>query len=275
MSLPPLDSVFFIHYQCDNFDVGNKIKGLYLRSKGNTEEFFEDEVSDIRSYANKVKELIGEGLIPVHWNQDRPTFGAKHINERYKELTGEELGLEYNNGINLAEYLVLKYNDSYIQHPRLDNLAKMNGFSGIRDCELGQRTFGTSRFHLLEKIYFGELKGTLKTEYKPALNLLSPQLKDKKVYRSSHYVLAYLFECHAIGKSLPRGRKKELERIGNELMGAGKGNTFYKNFNNISRLDINVEKNLFDIGGENWRSAVLELSKAPELVENFLKSKHL
>lgn len=97
----------------------------------------------------------------------------------------------------------------------------------------------------------------------------------KPKYTAKHYVLTYLFECNAKGESYPIGNKKELERIGNERMGAGKGNRFYKVFNEVINKDLNAENNLFEIGGEYWRKAVIELSKAPELVENYLQSKQL
>lgn len=98
---------------------------------------------------------------------------------------------------------------------------------------------------------------------------------DTEKYTAKHYLLAYLFECNAKGVSYPIGNKKELERIGNERMGAGKGNRFYKVFNEVINKDLNAERNLFEIGGEYWRKAVIELSKAPELVENYLQSKQL
>lgn len=94
-------------------------------------------------------------------------------------------------------------------------------------------------------------------------------------YTAKHYLLAFLIECNAKGESYPIGNKKELERIGNERMGVGKGNRFYKVFNSVINKDLNAEKNLFEIGGEYWRKAVIELSKDPELVENYLQSKQL
>lgn len=114
------------------------------------------------------------------------------------------------------------------------------------------------------------------------LNKLPPQqTKEPKPeqetirYTAKHYVLAYLIECNAKGESFPIGQKKELEKIGNKKMGAGKGNRFYKVFNEVINKDLNAEKNLFEIGGEYWRKAVIELSKAPELVEKYLQSKQL
>jgi hypothetical protein len=98
---------------------------------------------------------------------------------------------------------------------------------------------------------------------------------DIEKYKAKHYVLAYMFECNAKGEIYPIGNKRELERIGNERMGARKGNRFYKVFNEVINIDLNVENNLIEIGGENWRKAVIELSKAPELVEKYLQSKQL
>lgn len=107
---------------------------------------------------------------------------------------------------------------------------------------------------------------------------LPPQQKtnenETERYRAKHYVLAYLIECHAKGESFPIGQKKELEKIGNEKMGAGKGNTFYKVFNQIVNKDLK-EKNLIEIGGENWRTIVKDLSNEPETIETYLQTKQL
>lgn len=107
-------------------------------------------------------------------------------------------------------------------------------------------------------------------------SLSKPKKEENKIkYKTKHYLLAYLFECSAKGESYPIGNKKELESIGNERMGAGKGNRFYKVFNEVISKDLNVVNNLIEIGGEHWREAVIELSKAPELVEQHLQSKQL
>ncbi len=94
-------------------------------------------------------------------------------------------------------------------------------------------------------------------------------------YTAKHYVLAYLIECNAKGESFPIGQKKELEKIGNKKMGKGKGNRFYKVFNEIVAKDLNAENNLIEIGGENWRTAVKDLSSEPEIIETYLQSKEL
>jgi len=98
---------------------------------------------------------------------------------------------------------------------------------------------------------------------------------DTTKHTAKHYVLGYLIECNAKGESFPIGQKKELEKIGNEKMGAGKGNRFYKVFNEIVNKDLNIENNLIEIGGENWRTIVKDLSSEPQTIETYLLSKQL
>jgi hypothetical protein len=103
---------------------------------------------------------------------------------------------------------------------------------------------------------------------------LMPSLKFPKP-KAKHYALAYVFDCHATGVVPKYGCKKELERIGNRLMGEGKGNTFYKAVNDATDLDQNSETNLLDFGGEGWRDIVLSISTNREGVEKYLKVKGL
>jgi hypothetical protein len=91
---------------------------------------------------------------------------------------------------------------------------------------------------------------------------------------TKHYVLAYLIECHATGESIPIGEKSKLEQIGNERMGLGKGNTFYKNVNNITQKDLNIENNLIAIGGENWRDIILKITKHPKSIKEYIQTKY-
>lgn len=111
------------------------------------------------------------------------------------------------------------------------------------------------------------------------LKALPPQQttteNDNIKYTAKHYVLGYLIECNAKGKSFPVGQKKELEKIGNRIMGTGKGNRFYKVFNEIVNKDLNIENNLIEIGGENWRTIVKDLSNEPETIETYLQNKQL
>lgn len=128
----------------------------------------------------------------------------------------------------------------------------------------------------------GQTKLTLPTNFlfnTSTSEALPPQQttteNDTIKYTAKHYVLAYLIECNAKGESFPIGQKKELEKIGNKKMGAGKGNRFYKVFNEVVRKDLNLETNLIEIGGENWRTIVKDLSNEPKTIEAYLQSKQL
>ncbi|MEX2437155.1 MAG: hypothetical protein WD509_01075 [Candidatus Paceibacterota bacterium] len=101
-----------------------------------------------------------------------------------------------------------------------------------------------------------------------------PHREEKPKYFAKHYVLAYLFDCDANNESYPIGNKKEIERIGNERMGNGKGNTFYKNFNtiiNYPNFNTKNEAFLIDLVGENWLNIVTELSTNTELLKKHIE----
>jgi hypothetical protein len=161
--LPKFSDVFFVHYQCEDFEKGTQIHNLSIYTDNKTIEYYKNTESDnIEHYCNKVIELCNKGLIPIHWGQNKTYYGSEHITDRYKELTGKTIVLEYTNSINLSEWLINTYGERYIAHPRLDNLAKLNEFNGITDKE--SRIFHTNRLFLLTKIYFNALNETLKTE---------------------------------------------------------------------------------------------------------------
>jgi len=177
--LPQLEEVFFVHYQCDNFEDGNQITSLSIFANDKTIEFYKDtESENIEKYCKKVFELCSSGLIPIHWGQNKTYYGIDHIKSRYNELTGKPIELEYISDINLSRFLVQTYGERYISHPRLDNLAKLNNFNGITDKE--SKIFHTNRIVLLTKIYFNALKKTLKTETSH-LDLSDTSTVEKKI----------------------------------------------------------------------------------------------
>ena len=176
--LPSYRSVFFVHYSCDKFDEGTQIFRLGIYAKDEMQEFCGDnEAEFIEAYCRRVTQLCAEGLIPIHWNQNTPVYGAAHIRSRYKELTGRDIELQYTNCINLSGWLIEKYGDDYISHPRLDKLAELNNLSG-KSTEQGSRTFFSNRLILLSKIYCLELNNKLKTAANP-LPLLSSKSTNK------------------------------------------------------------------------------------------------
>lgn len=96
--------------------------------------------------------------------------------------------------------------------------------------------------------------------------------KPKVKLFAKHYVLAYLFDCKVDNIEPPNGNKTELERIGIERSNKEiDGNTFYKNFNEIYSQNLNSKDTLIQIGGYNWKVAILTLSQNPDKVEKYLK----
>lgn len=94
-------------------------------------------------------------------------------------------------------------------------------------------------------------------------------------YTTKQKVLTYLLDCHANGVSIPIGDKKEIEKTGKRILAGKSGNTFYKNLYEIVNEDLNKKQSLIDIGGNDWRNAVLNLSENKEILEKYLKEKKL
>lgn len=100
--------------------------------------------------------------------------------------------------------------------------------------------------------------------------------QEPRKYTIDQYSLAYIFDCNAIGKSIPWSSKAELEKIGKiREIGTYAPNTFYKSMKKNSPKDLNVEKNLVEIAGEDWKAVLFELTKHPEELEKYLQSKQL
>ena len=173
--LPLYEKVFFIHYQCEQFDVGRKIFSLSVLVNGKEIQFsLTDEAENIKNFSNKVNELQGEGLRPIHWNQTTHHYGETHIKNRYKELTSKSISLTYIEDINLSAWLKVCYGERYIKHPRLDNLALLNEFNTIEQLEKDNITFASVRLKLLSKIYFNIQRGTLRTLKPQQLQISKP-----------------------------------------------------------------------------------------------------
>jgi hypothetical protein len=94
-------------------------------------------------------------------------------------------------------------------------------------------------------------------------------------FTTKQYVIAYILDNYASGTKLPHGNKKELEKIGNKILGDGRGNTFYKNYNKIINKDLFNKNILSEEAGSEWRDTVLSLSVEREVLEAYLKSKNI
>lgn len=162
-NLPSFKDVFFVHYQCEDFNVSDEITSLSIFADDKVIEFKnKSEAENIEEYCKTVNDLLERGLIPIHWSQNRPYYGVEHIISRYHKITGKKIELEYKNSLNLSGVLKHKFGEEYVNHSRLDNLALLNSFNGNSAKEKGQRTFDANRVLLLSKIYFGVLNKTLK-----------------------------------------------------------------------------------------------------------------
>lgn len=168
----------------------------------------------------------------------------------------------------LNEAVLIKYNNEGWEIPTIELL-----------CPIKKKAIKLTDFKKMKNRVFPFINIQLNVAKKYLQKALPPQQttteNDTIKYTAKHYVLSYLIECNAKGESFPIGQKKELEKIGNRIMGAGKGNRFYKVFNEIVNKDLNIENNLIEIGGKNWRTIVKNLSNEPETIETYLQSKQL
>lgn len=175
----PEEKVFFVHYQCDSFEDGTCIHDLHIYAKGKLKEYTgSDEAAFLKRYADRVRELMAEGLMPIHWNQNRPYYGPDHINERYLELTGQELNLEYTNDLNLADRLKQIYGDDYVcgNCSRLNTLAELNHFNGhLEKDKSAKRVLHSNRTLLLFRIYRAASNKTLIVERNNSLPDTTPR----------------------------------------------------------------------------------------------------
>lgn len=153
--LPKLEQVVITHYQCQDFSVGNQIHSMQLYAEAKASEFKDtDEAVMIQRFCKQVTSLQQAGLLVVHWSQNRPHFGPDHIRSRYRELTGEDIELDYQQSINLSDWLKQRYGEDYLpQDARLDQLAHLNHLQGARTEGTESRIFGTNRLILIRDIY--------------------------------------------------------------------------------------------------------------------------
>jgi hypothetical protein len=251
--LRPYEEVFFTHYQCSDFNSVDKAENLKITSLGihanGKTELYEKGLEEdfIKEFARRISDLLNDGLTLVHWCQDSPSYGSDQINDRYKAITGEELCLKYVNEINIAEKLVFKYGDKYTPtKERLDYLATINGWQGVKKEEAGNLLFNANRVRLLSKIYFNELKGTLIVDNNPPQNTT-------KVDKLKDFLFTHGFN------SLPKVSSLKNEAVGELIQKLIEKNTPYSiammhYLGFIDHLNLqyyNRKEKLFEVLGEN------------------------
>lgn len=177
--LPQLKNSIIVHYGCSDFN-SNEHKVYWIGAINHTPNktyFFENrnEVEVIEKFYKYVQDNKEKTFI--HWAMNSPKFGFRAIENRYFELTNIEIDLKPKYEIDLSEYLKNKYGINYIerQNGRLNNLAKLNGFSGIQsNVEVVNMNDATNRLELIFSIVQAEIQGNLKTN-----TALPPQQNEK------------------------------------------------------------------------------------------------
>ncbi|MFT3752742.1 MAG: hypothetical protein QM800_07650 [Paludibacter sp.] len=153
--LPSLRKMIITHYQCADFTEGTPIHNMHVYVDGKVREFSgSTEAVFIRRFSEAVNHYQGKGYRVVHWGQNRTHYGPDHIVSRYHELTGETIILEYENDINMSDWLKERYGFRYVKsNAKMDALAKLNNLHGSWEEEGKSRVFATNRILLIKNIY--------------------------------------------------------------------------------------------------------------------------
>ena len=289
-NLPSFKDVFFVHYQCEDFNVSDEITSLSIFADDKVIEFKnKSEAENIEEYCKTVNDLLERGLIPIHWSQNRPYFGVEHIMSRYHKLTGKKIELEYKNSLNLSGILKHKFGEEYVNHPRLDNLALLNGFNGSSIKEKGLRTFDANRVLLLSKIYFGVLNKTLKigiynTEETTVVpeqstnNIEVIEQSNLKGFPAKYHALAYIFELLVDGNKPPQDfdgnfKKDEIIKIGRERC-QDTGQNFYNCVRDHFEL-VSSKKIKYPVFKNNWKEIVLNITNNNKKIASYIENNNL
>lgn len=230
-------------------------------------------------------DIEGFGDIPIH---KVALKGVELKNIKIEKLPLKEYAKGFIEGYNIDLIPFIDNNDT-----RVERVLKEGVFKGLKGfCEHGfevneemyqshtmfeSGVFEGKRYKAWEiifqtpSVFIMYFKDNTKDEDVTS----SPKNDKEKKYKALYYVLAYIFDCDVKGEFIPIGEKSKLESIGNKRIGEGKGNTFYKNIDKVSRLNRNSKKVLIDFIGEDWRKAVLELSDDSKALDEYLKSKLL
>lgn len=171
--LPQLENSIIVHYGCSDFN-STEHKVYWIGAISHTPNkayFFESrsEVEVIEKFEKYIQENKNKTFI--HWSMNSPKFGFKAIENRYFDLTNTDLKAKKDidlipkKDIDLSEFLKNKYGINYIdrKNGRLNNLAKLNNFSGIQsEVEVININDATNRLELIYSIVQAEIQGNLK-----------------------------------------------------------------------------------------------------------------
>lgn len=167
MKLPNKENVIITHYGCSHFD--SKIHTVYwigaiYFENSNKKYFFVsgNEINNIKEYFNFLRNNKHKQIL--HWSMNSPKFGFMALRSRYEELTDQNINLDFIKDLDLSEYLKEKFGVDYIEREsRLNNLATLNGFSGVsKKVEVSSKNDGADRLELFYSIYQADQQGCLK-----------------------------------------------------------------------------------------------------------------
>ena len=172
-NLPEKNNSVIVHYGSSSFEedehqvlwigcihfIENEKKYFYNSNELTTEERI------IQSFAKFVKENVSK--VFIHWSMNSPKFGFNAIARRYTQLTGEEINLAPNKMLDLSEYLKEAHGTDYISRDggRLDNLANLNTFNGIKTKVIVGPKMSYDRLELIYSIYQTQSQGKLITNH--------------------------------------------------------------------------------------------------------------
>lgn len=170
MKLTDKENTIIIHYGCNDFDKPKRT--IFWIScvhyiEGEKVYFYEDgnEVDIIEKFKKFIDD--NQEKTYIHWSMNKPNFGFTAIQSQYKLLTGIDTSFSPRKKLDLSEYLKDKYGIEYVKRDggRLDNIAKLNSFSGIKEnIEVKKGNQANNRLELLFSIYQAEMQGKLKVE---------------------------------------------------------------------------------------------------------------
>ena len=201
MKLTSKNNIIIVHYGCSPFETTeHKVYWIGATYYENDQKkyFFvdKDEKYNIESFAEFLKENKDKKI--VHWSMNSIKFGFTPIENRYKELVGSAINIQPLNQVDLSEHFKEKYGTNYVPRDggRLNNLAKLNGFTGFKNnIEVRDKTDASDRLELLFSIYQAELQGRLKISRSAVFD---PSMWDERCFE----LFKYLTDTYYTGKSI-------------------------------------------------------------------------
>ncbi len=170
MKLPNNENAIITHYGCSAFESNTHtvywIGAIYYEKK--IKKYFYvsgNEKDNIKEYFDFIRKNKHKKFL--HWSMNSPKYGFKALGCRYEELTSHIIDSNFIDDLDLSEYFKEKYGINYIERKggRLNNLATLNGFSGVSNkIEISLKNEAVNRLELLFSIYQAEQQGFLKVE---------------------------------------------------------------------------------------------------------------